>query len=109
MRRRWATRRRTAFAAPRLERSPATTTEVSRTTRRIETSHRMSYIIGYFNWCDDSYRLGAEGGACRRRDLSRREDGRRGRRGRGGPSGRGGGENSGRERRPRVWCHLNRP
>src|SRR5467141_344774 len=100
MRRRWATKRRTAFAAPRLERSPATTTEVSRTTRRIVTSHRMSYIIGYFNWCDDSYRLGVKGGACLRLGLSRREGVRRVRLASGGPGGREYAENPGPDGHP---------
>src|SRR5215470_11745759 len=60
MRRRWATKRSTAFAAPRLERSPATTTEVSRTIRRILTSHRMSYIMEYFHWARSSLPDGQE-------------------------------------------------
>src|SRR6266567_3993021 len=45
-----------------------------------------------------------QGGACRRRDLSRREDGRRVRRASGGPGGRECAENPGPHGRPCACC-----
>src|SRR6266851_767277 len=54
--------------------------------------------------CRAPTRTAAEGGVCRRRDLSRREDGRRVRRASGGPGGRECAENPGPDGRPCACC-----